>query len=105
VRLFAEQVDLVEHQQFAESSPAPMPRSTLAHLFDALLAQRIAGIDDVQQQVRLARLLQRRANAAMSSCGSSRTNPTVSASTTSPTPGSFSRRTVGSRVANSWSAT
>ena len=42
-------------------SPAPMPLQHLAHLFDALIAQRIAGIDDVQQQVRVARLLQRRA--------------------------------------------
>ena len=43
-------------------------------------------------------------NAATSSCGRSRTNPTVSASATSRPGARCSRRTVGSSVANSWSA-
>ena len=44
-------------------------------------------------------------NASTRSCGSLPTNPTVSVTVQRRPPGSFSRRTVGSRVANSWSAT
>ena len=43
--------------------------------------------------------------ASTRSCGSFPTNPTVSLIVHRRPPGSFSRRTVGSRVANSWSAT
>ena len=56
--LRAHQVDLVEHLELADL-PRADARENFAHLHDALIAQRIAGIDDVEQQVRLARFLQR----------------------------------------------
>ncbi len=59
-RFTAHQIDLVEHLELADL-PRADAREHFAHLHDALIALRVARIDDVQQQVRLARFLQRRA--------------------------------------------
>ena len=57
--LVAAQINLVENQQLA-NVPRTDAAQHFAHLLYALIAQRIAGIDHVQQQIGLARLLQRR---------------------------------------------
>ena len=57
-RFRAHQIDLVEHLELA-NLPRADAREHFAHLHDALIALRVARIDDVQQQVRLARFLQR----------------------------------------------
>ena len=87
-------------------SPAPMPAQHLAHL------ARCARCAGDRSHPRRAATDPHRALPARSSetprsarAAIARTNPTVSASTTSPTPDNFTRLTVGSRVANSWSAT
>ena len=59
-RTLGGQIDLVEHRQLADL-PGADAAQHLTHLLDPLVAHRIARIDDMQQQIGIARFLQGRA--------------------------------------------
>ena len=59
MRLDTDAIDLVVDAQLRNIARADLPQY-LIDLFDVFIAPRITGVDHVQQQVRLARFLQRR---------------------------------------------
>ena len=80
-------------------------RRTLIHLGDALVALRVGSVDDVQQEVRFARLHQRGPEGGDELVRQvAHEADRIRDDHVGPC-WSFSRRTVGSSVANSWSAT
>lgn len=95
-------VDLVEHQQLRQVAGTDRGQH-LVDLGDALLAMRIGGVDHVQQEIGLARFGQgrtERGDQVMWQVA----DETDGVGQHHVAPGTAMRRTVGSSVANSWSA-
>ncbi len=99
-----EPVDLVEHQDLRQVGCADLGQHAV-HLVDVLVAARIADVHHVQQQRRLARLGQRRLEGRHQLVRQLADESDRVGHHHLVLPGSTMRRTVGSSVANSWSAT
>ena len=77
----------------------------LAHRVDALLGTRRAGVDDVHEQIDGGGLVERGAEGLDELVRKALDEPNRVGQQHGLTPGSASRRVVGSSVVNSWSAT
>ena len=86
-------------------SPRPSVAQDLLDRLDLLVVARVGGVDDVEEEVGVAELLERRAEGGRRGpAGRSRMKPTVSVMITSRSRGKRSRRLVGSSVAKSLSS-